>query len=561
MKRNKDRALIKSDYVALLKAGRMFGPVRALMSYAFLKDVNPDSQRWRVKVRVVRFTEFLTKDQPPKVQRIDFIMLDEKNKSMECNIPQRWIDTHRGRLIEDHVYFIHYFEVVNARTTHRPVDHDYMSRLTKHTIITEVPNVAPDFPLYACTIRSFSELRAKADKREYLLDGIGVLEKCGHAVIQCTSSGSKPLRTIHITNGSETAAVSLWGDHANNFEAQRYIDMSAYGPVVLLFVGVTTGYFRGRLTLQASPTCRWYVNPMLPETSMLKDSLTNAIGPAEWIGAPPEQVHAANVTVTQLSEYSNPHEVWGNTYTVVAKFRSLKQNQPWWYMACTLCKKRSDPYGDGYRCSNSKCTGTSALPRYRITFFVTEPEPPAEGEPVAVEFICFGPTGDELTGVPVEALVAATGNDPALIPEHITRLYGRVYEFGVTVGGGSLQNDNTTFRVDSIRNAVVPAEQAAAMHPLGLEVPPPAAQPQQQNADNPPAEIVPPVSTPVRDVVSPLRAQDVAAQSSTSAASKEESFVEDLDMPSDDTNIRELKRLKKQRPGRKLLMQPNDDEE
>ncbi|KAL6614561.1 hypothetical protein ACP70R_036831 [Stipagrostis hirtigluma subsp. patula] len=549
------------------------------MAYAFLKDVNPDSQRWRVKVRVVRFSQFLTKDQPPRVQRIDFIMLDEKNKSMECNIPQRWIATHRARLVEDHVYFIHYFEVVNARSTHRPVDHDYLARLTKHTEITEVTTVAPDFPLYACTICSFAELAAKADKRERLLDGIGVLKKCGHPNMVTTASGTKPLRNVIITDGSETASVALWGNHANEFEAQRYMDMSLQGPVILLFCGVTTSHFQGRLTLQGSPTCRWYVNPLLPETAMLRESLSKTLCPAEWLGAPPQQADPGNVTVTQLAGFDNPHEVWGNTYTVVAKIKELKGNEPWWYMSCTLCKKRSDPYGDAYKCTNPKCTGKSAVPRYRITFFVTEPEPPAEGEAPAVEFICFGPNGDELTGVPVDVLAAATGYDQAVIPEHITRLYGRTYEFGVSVRGGSLQNDNTTFRVDTVRNAVVPADQAAALHPLGLDpagapgqaqqVEAPAGAPgqaQQAEANAGTPEIAAGASTPARDVISSPIAQyeqlqapknDVSADDSDS----DESLPPEAHAATEAASTRELKRLKRNRPGRKLQMASSNDDD
>ncbi|KAL6596972.1 hypothetical protein ACP70R_047106 [Stipagrostis hirtigluma subsp. patula] len=577
MKRNKDRALMRQgyapqhafqqpivslprDYVTLLKE------TYKGMAYALLKDVNPDSQRWRVKVRVVRFSEFHNKEQPPKLQRIDFIMLDEKNKSMECNIPQRWIDTHRARLVEDHVYFIHYFEVLNARSTYRPVEHEYMARFTKHTEITEVIAVPPDFPLYACTIRSFAELSDKADKREYLLDAIGVLQKCGHTVMQSTKSTTKPLRNIHITDGNEMAVVSLWGDHANNFDAERYTAMSAQGPVVLLFAGVTSGYFKGRLTLQASPTCRWYANPLLPETAMLRDKLAKTAAPVEWIGAPPDQVHGANKTVAELAQYDNPHEVWGNTYTVVAKIRNLKANNPWWYMGCTYCKKRADPYGDAYKCTNPKCSNTSALPRYRITFFVTDPEPPAEGEPPAIEFICFGPTGDELTGVSVDVLVAATGSDHTAIPEHITRLYGRVYEFGVSVGGGSLQNENTTFRVDSVRNAIVPAEQAAAMHPLGVEAVLPVAQAQEDNPPDPIAQEAAQSSTPVKDIIDsphrellPPRSGTLKIRDPRDTAQGDEA-LEDADASDETGGLRGSKRLKKHRPGKKLHLDLSDDD-
>jgi hypothetical protein len=43
-----------------------------------LKSVTTDSQQWTVKVRAVRFSEYATEDNPPKVFRLDMVLLDEK---------------------------------------------------------------------------------------------------------------------------------------------------------------------------------------------------------------------------------------------------------------------------------------------------------------------------------------------------------------------------------------------------------------------------------------------------------------------------------------------------
>ena len=48
------------------------------MDYVLLKDVNADYHAWCVRVRVVRFREYLSEEQPPVVQRLDMIFLDEK---------------------------------------------------------------------------------------------------------------------------------------------------------------------------------------------------------------------------------------------------------------------------------------------------------------------------------------------------------------------------------------------------------------------------------------------------------------------------------------------------
>jgi hypothetical protein len=43
-----------------------------------LKSVSTDSQQWTVKVRAVRFSEYSTEDNPPKVFRLDMVLLDEE---------------------------------------------------------------------------------------------------------------------------------------------------------------------------------------------------------------------------------------------------------------------------------------------------------------------------------------------------------------------------------------------------------------------------------------------------------------------------------------------------
>ena len=48
------------------------------MQYTKLEAVTPDSQHWTVKVRVVRFNEYTSEDTPPRVLRMDMVLLDEE---------------------------------------------------------------------------------------------------------------------------------------------------------------------------------------------------------------------------------------------------------------------------------------------------------------------------------------------------------------------------------------------------------------------------------------------------------------------------------------------------
>lgn len=90
-----------------------------------------------------------------------------QGRSMEAQILKAWIPTFKQQLKEDSVYYIKYFQVLNARASFRPADHPYMIRFTAHTKVTEVTPVPDTFPLYACTPISFSALHQKARNPDY----------------------------------------------------------------------------------------------------------------------------------------------------------------------------------------------------------------------------------------------------------------------------------------------------------------------------------------------------------------------------------------------------------
>ncbi|XP_039841925.1 uncharacterized protein LOC120702272 [Panicum virgatum] len=148
-----------------------------------------------------------------------------------------------------------------------------MARFTKHTKINQVVAVPTNFPLYACSIVPFQVLRERVGNRDQMSDAIGMFTKCSRIAKKSTRNGIQSLVNVHITDGRDNDVLALWGSHAERFDAQALMEMSKDTPVVLLFVGVTSSTFDGRLTLQCSTTAAWYVNPSLQETAMLQQSL------------------------------------------------------------------------------------------------------------------------------------------------------------------------------------------------------------------------------------------------------------------------------------------------
>ena len=73
----------------------------------------------------------------------------------------------------------------------------------------------------------------------------------------------------------------------------------------------------------------------------------------------------------------------------------------------------------------------------------------------AVEFVCFGPTAEELIGRKVEALIELGGGVGFYTPEQITRLRGKTYDAQVSVPRGSLRRDRPSFKIDTILSTTI----------------------------------------------------------------------------------------------------------
>lgn len=199
------------------------------------------------------------------------------------------------------------------------------------------------------------------------------------------------------------------------------IQLASKAPIMLMFAGVIVKIFNNRLALQCSSVCRWYINPLLPETTLLQQSYGAVAEPPHHIGEERKSEHQAT-TVKELAKLKNPHEVQGNKYVVVAKIKELQPDQPWWYMACTTCKSGTKFDGQRYTCRNSTCNSTGGIERYRITFLTEDPDSIDSSEEEMVEIICFSPLGDELTGITADKLVNATSRVQGFVPEQLTRL-------------------------------------------------------------------------------------------------------------------------------------------
>ncbi|KAL6845708.1 hypothetical protein ACP4OV_024531 [Aristida adscensionis] len=253
--------------------------------------------------------------------------------------------------------------------------------------------------------------------------------------------------------------VALWNEQVTAFEADNIMAMSQQGPVVILFVGMTVGWFNG------DPPSRRAVHSGIPARLP--------------VGA---RLRAPSPSCLRLIIHTSS---FMKRFIVSTVIKEIVRKQPWWFVACERCRKAAVPQGSIYRFTGPCCSCTTARPRYRLVVLAADPYPPSEDEGRVIEFVFFSPTAEEVIGVPVHTLLATLGGDAAPLPPEIARLCGRELKLRVSVSLLSLQQD-FSFQVDSIVSVARPhghlgagGTSSSASHPvadiLATDIPAPVS--------------------------------------------------------------------------------------
>uniref|UniRef100_A0A0E0D5H2 DUF1618 domain-containing protein n=1 Tax=Oryza meridionalis TaxID=40149 RepID=A0A0E0D5H2_9ORYZ len=362
---------------------------------------------------------------------------------MDAQIPSKHMPIFEPNLKENQVYYITNFEVAEARAKYRPTDNPIMAKFTKYTQIKEISPVPDSFP----QVVPFETLRARVDEIDVLSgnhpqlcnyygtpllyfksstsDCSPVLShNCSYQIScryywdgHCNFTHRKGSNQRNTKGSSETLPVSLWGPHANQFDAEGVQAEADKHPVIMLFVGVTSKI--QQLTLYGSTICRWYSNPIIPEVVALQQSLAAKPHEITWFGQPSTKKHACNATVPEIADL-NPHDIMSNTYIVNIAIKEIIPGDAWWYIA------------------------------YRLAIHGVDPSDLKKDHPITANFTFFGPVAEELIGIPPLTLVASVQGRRDLVPTEIARLYGRQLIVRVSASRRSLQMSRILYQVESM---------------------------------------------------------------------------------------------------------------
>ncbi|KAM0906503.1 hypothetical protein ACQ4PT_016720 [Festuca glaucescens] len=221
-----------------------------------LKDLSRNSYRWKIMVRITRMSEFRSPD-ISTIYTLDFVVVDQQNFTMEGLVPGNRVDQFKDQLKEGCVYTIDKFDLSDPKKTYRSVDHPLRICFTMRTVLTEVLPPPENFPKFAYTALPFSRLSDRIDERIVLSDVVGLVNKVT-AVLPPSGNAKSHKLQVYITDGSEHAIVTLWGEQADLFDVDGLIDISNKEPVIVLFVGMTVSQYSGLLAFKSTSVTRWY---------------------------------------------------------------------------------------------------------------------------------------------------------------------------------------------------------------------------------------------------------------------------------------------------------------
>ncbi|CAN6305566.1 unnamed protein product, partial [Urochloa humidicola] len=214
----------------------------------------------------------------------NMVLIDEKGNNIHAQIyPPN--DEKFRKVEEGSVYIFYYFQVKNCSGgNYKPVANDQMLNFSKWTNIEKAVEIPAAFPMYAYSLASMEQLQAHMDTNKLFSDVIGVITAI--STVGATRTKVRPgesLRrsiTIQVPSGGLLDVV-LWSEQATTFPAEEIHRNGQASPQIVIFVGTLVKSFGG-MSLSSGSSCKWYINPEVPEAKELMASAKTVHVPIAW---------------------------------------------------------------------------------------------------------------------------------------------------------------------------------------------------------------------------------------------------------------------------------------
>lgn len=109
-------------------------------------------------------------------------------------------------------------------------------------------------------------------------------------------------RQIFITDVSQNAVVTLWGDLADAFDDDRLLQWSKHEPIVAIFVAVFVDLYSVMLAFKSTLATQWHINVEAPEVSAIFESTKSIPYEIEMQQAVQGRCQPTEATITELAD-------------------------------------------------------------------------------------------------------------------------------------------------------------------------------------------------------------------------------------------------------------------
>ncbi|KAK9051986.1 hypothetical protein SSX86_028614 [Deinandra increscens subsp. villosa] len=365
-------------------------------------------------------------------------------------------------------------------------------------VMTKIPE-PEGFPMHYFQPRVYADLRQIYDRKEGLIDYIGVMEKKEFV----PTKTPHPMLQLTVANSSgRTISVSLWKEvnqfpERVNMEELNNID----GPALIAVSSVRIKDYRGRLQLHSTAATYLYVKPASPTISLLldrikerEDELENEHGEGTLVAVD----ISSKISIAELQQTEKDLLI-GRAFTVEGSVTEIHSTTGWYYNACPKCPKAANESGPEWACASD---GRFPAPRpaYRVQATIAD-------NTGAMKVTFFDEGAESLVGKPCSELVIESGyTDQSIVPDPLQEIKGKPKAFHLEM--------QTNARPGRLNMTVSAVEEIDITLPLSIEAAPltidaaPALQlkPEETAPPQPRSSSIAPV-TPVKIKFEPRAAE------------------------------------------------------
>lgn len=384
-----------------------------------VRDLTPGKNVRQIQVRLIQSWE--NWNQANEMYEIGLLFSDNQGHIIEGCISKDRVHIFKGKLKENAIYSVERFMLTGQKTKHRVTNHLHRIKLAKNTKFVEVFPPPQDFPPYKYQIKSFDELESRMGDSTYVSDVIGMAVQQTDVIPSKTNQD--PRRQIRIKdNNDKVAVVTLWGRHADNFEAQILYEESAKHNVAVLFTGVTVSSFSGLLAFMSTSLTRWHFNPEISEAEILHDSFQNQHCLVEWDGRGTAAAEPSETTLSALG-CADLADIVGKRFKLNIHISDVNEPHNWCFYSCKKCFSGTKLHEGTRKCR--RCPSTESTQRYKLSVNAIDVDVDSTANKIVGRFMFYGDGAAAVIGKDIALLLAQAKEKSNFIPPAITDTVGK----------------------------------------------------------------------------------------------------------------------------------------